>query len=1146
MAYIGPKVTSILETEINWNNVKNVPASISKVFQSDGSTTEFDLGYEPANVESVRVSVNQMLKVPYTDYNIINNTILKINYIVPNGLTINAVFAPLLPGHSSGIFSVQDDQSPKLGGDLDLTGKKITSSGSTNIKIESGTGNYVEIEGFKFPKVDGAAHEVLKTDGAGALYWGVGPNTFGFPDVQGTIAAAQIPDGLINVDKLALSEGTSGQALKTDGAGVLYWGDVNLGVIDSATQIVDNSIGPEKLTFGNTNFTILTGDGATVTFNLEHAAPSDESVIVIYQGYILQPYTDYTIDEVASTITFVNPPGSNESVQLRYLGIVTQTQGIPFYSVGINQLNAPGQSVGKTLQISANNTIEWATPSTSTVTATVTQVNAGSGLTGGPITTTGTLSLDGSTVTTLQKALTAYAWGSHGTQGYITDPATINLQQLGNVGAPTASDDTKALVWDETTQAYIYQQIDLSNIFVEQSGKTFTSQDIAIGANLFDTTLTVNIDNNNEGISIVKSDSVGKLFIDGNTLDIISTGMALDGTTNSTANISFQINKDSTTPVEVLKLDGTTGKAVFSGPIQLTTGVPASTTDTIYVDQNALWFGARNLFDASTVGGVSPTNIVLKDGTNNMSSGGQLNFSGSAILNVQASNLQFNGSNQGIRHEQVANYNGGTNTFENIIYSAKEKVSGPNNTNIPTGAHIFRVGSEDVSLTEDDVLVLEHRNIKPGIGGLISLGAADKMWDGIFTEELAFHNFAGNDGPDDDTYRLWVKQGVLYFGSQIINTSNILSPVTALADVNIPDPNAITEGQTLTWNDSLGKWENRTNTFTGLSDTPGSMTALKFLQINAGGTGFQEVDIPSGVSGLTTFVEMTDTPGNYTAAAEKFVKVNAGGNGLEFVTVTIPDALDDVGVDITTSAGNDTMLVKDGGSFKMSPITQHIPNSLPDFADFPNTYINMENKLMQISGDATAVVFVDKTTLLAVNDLTDVNIPDLPSVTDNFLRISAGEIVAVDFNHKMVKDFPQPGSAGMHDVLKYDTTAATFQYHNYFRNQGITATLDGSITSLEPGLFTYSIMDTSTLTTFQLILPTTNSKIVGDWFRILIAFDGTTNGTVNLNSTQQSGSEKFEGATTFAAAYGNTAKSYEIKMVYTGANAGWCPIVNTV
>ena len=1144
MAYIGPKVSSILETDINWNNVKNVPASISKVFQSDGSTTEFDLGYEPANVESVRVSVNQMLKVPYTDYNIINNTILKLNYVVPNGLTINAVFTPMLPGHSSGIFSVQDDTSPSLGGDLDLMGNKLTSSGATNVTIQSGTGNYVEIEGFKFPKVDGTAHQVLKTDGAGSLYWGVGPNTFEFPDVNGTIAVTQIPDNIINVDKLAVAEGTSGQALKTDGAGVLYWADVNLGVIDSASQIVDNSIGPEKLTFGNTNFTILTGDGSTATFNLEHAAPSDESVIVIYQGYIQQPGTDYTIDENAGTITFVNPPGSNEKVQLRYLGIVTQTQGIPYYSVGINQLNAPGQAIGKTLQISANNEIEWATPSTSTVTATVTQVNAGSGLTGGPITTTGTLSLDGSTVTTLQKAATAYAWGSHGTQGYINDPTTINLQQLGNVGTPTASDDTKALVWDDTTQTYIYQQIDLSNIFVEQSGKTFTSQDIAIGANLFDTTLTVNIDNNNEGISIVKTDSVGQFFIDGNTLDIIATGMALDSTTNATGNISFQINKDSTTPIEVLKLDGATGKAVFSGPIQLTSGIPASTTDTIYVDQNALWFGARILFDASTVGGISPANIVLKDGTNNMS--GQLNFSGAAVLNVQSNNLQFNGVNQGIRHDQAANYNGGSETFHNMIYSAKSTVAGANNTNVPTGAHIFRVGSEDVSLTEDDVLILEHRNIKPGIGGLISLGASDKMWDGIFTEEMAFHNFGSGDGPDDTTYRLYVKQGVLYFGSQIINSSNILSPVTALADVNIPDPAAIQEGQTLTWNDTSNKWENRTNTFTGLSDTPGTLTALKFLQINAGGTGFQEVDIPSGVSGLTTFLEMTDAPNNYTTDGQKFVKVNQAENALEFVTVNIPDALDDVGVDLTTSPGDLTMLVKDGGAYKMAPHSTYIPDSLTDFNDFPSTYVNMENKVMQVSGDATSIIFVDKTTFLDINNLTDVNIPDLSAVQDNFLRIASGEVTAVNFTHKMVKDFPQPGSPlTNHETFKYDSSGATFQYHNFYRNQGVVTTLANSVTSLEPALFSYSVMDTSILTNYQLILPTTNSKVVGDWFRLLIAFDGTNNGVINLNHTQQSGSELLEGSATFAFAYGNTAASYEVKFIYGGQNTGWCPVVNT-
>ena len=206
----------------------------------------------------------------------------------------------------------------------------------------------------------------------------------------------------------------------------------------------------------------------------------------------------------------------------------------------------------------------------------------------------------------------------------------------------------------------------------------------------------------------------------------------------------------------------------------------------------------------------------------------------------------------------------------------------------------------------------------------------------------------------------------------------------------------------------------------------------------------------------------------------------------------------------------------------------------------------MENKLIQISGDATAVIFVDKTTLLAINDITNVNIPDLSAVTDNFLRIDGNsEVVAVDMTHKMVKDFPQPGTPSNHETFKYDTSGATFQYHNFYRNQGVVTTLANSVTSLEPALFSYSVMDTSVLTNFQLILPTTNSKIVGDWFRILIAFDGTNNGVVNLNHTQQSGSEVLEGASTFAFAYGNTAASYEIKFIYGGQTTGWCPVVIT-
>lgn len=38
-----------------------------------------------------------------------------------------------------------------------------------------------------------------------------------------------------------------------------------------------------------------------------------------------------------------------------------------------------------------------------------------------------------------------------------------------------------------------------------------------------------------------------------------------------------------------------------------------------------------------------------------------------------------------------------------------------------------------------------------------------------------------------------------------------------------------------------------------------------------------------GGSGATTFVELTDTPANFTGAAGRFVKVNAGAAALEFV-----------------------------------------------------------------------------------------------------------------------------------------------------------------------------------------------------------------------------------------------------------------------
>ena len=80
-------------------------------------------------------------------------------------------------------------------------------------------------------------------------------------------------------------------------------------------------------------------------------------------------------------------------------------------------------------------------------TGTVTQVATGTGLTGGPITASGTVSLDTATQTTLTNSQTAYGWGNHATAGYLTNLASQNISSLSDVSgaSPNAG---QVLGWD--------------------------------------------------------------------------------------------------------------------------------------------------------------------------------------------------------------------------------------------------------------------------------------------------------------------------------------------------------------------------------------------------------------------------------------------------------------------------------------------------------------------------------------------------------------------------------------------------------------------------------------------------------------------------------------------------------------------------
>lgn len=76
--------------------------------------------------------------------------------------------------------------------------------------------------------------------------------------------------------------------------------------------------------------------------------------------------------------------------------------------------------------------------------------------------------------------------------------------------------------------------------------------------------------------------------------------------------------------------------------------------------------------------------------------------------------------------------------------------------------------------------------------------------------------------------------------------------------------------------------------FVDLSDTPSDLApgAGMLLMVNSGGTALEFADVSVIVEGLTanTFTNLTDAPDSYVGQAGKYVIVNSGETGLEFST----------------------------------------------------------------------------------------------------------------------------------------------------------------------------------------------------------------------------------------------------------------------
>lgn len=253
-----------------------------------------------------------------------------------------------------------------------------------------------------------------------------------------------------------------------------------------------------------------------------------------------------------------------------------------------------------------------------------------------------------------------------------------------------------------------------------------------------------------------------------------------------------------------------------------------------------------------------------------------------------------------------------------------------------------------------------------------------------FENQAAFPNAATYHGAIAHSHA----DNAMYYahGGVWIKLLSTLDSINSLSDVNTTSVPA--EGQALLWNAATSNW------------IPGTVS---------GGGG--------GGSAATTFLALTDTPANYTAAGSRFVKVNSGATGLEFVagiqssdvsaisinslsdvdTATTVPSVGQVlkwngtnwvpAADATSGGGGTNADTLDGFDSTYFLNYQNLTNqptittTFTALTDTPANYTSAGGRFVKVNAGATALEFTSVSIPATLDDLTDVVISS-PTVGD--------------------------------------------------------------------------------------------------------------------------------------------------------------------
>jgi hypothetical protein len=165
MSYIGVKPGGY---SVAFDKITDLPGAIRDLIVGTGAST-YSLSRDPGLVTNLDVSIDGVTQDPSVDFTVTLGVSPTITFTtaLPIGMDALVMHRGFATGGTQ--TDLINDPNPTLGADLDVNSYALRSSANGDINIlANGTGR-INLDGMKWPLVDGAVGQALTTDGNGDL-----------------------------------------------------------------------------------------------------------------------------------------------------------------------------------------------------------------------------------------------------------------------------------------------------------------------------------------------------------------------------------------------------------------------------------------------------------------------------------------------------------------------------------------------------------------------------------------------------------------------------------------------------------------------------------------------------------------------------------------------------------------------------------------------------------------------------------------------------------------------------------------------------------------------------------------------------------------------------------------------------------------